>query len=260
MASDKQMSAFLKHLKLDSSTQSGDMHRRAEELKTAPLLTPAVQQAAASTYKDIQPLFEQYALLAGRIALTRDVLPLRDDSSEGGVQLDGHDISSEVPARLDTSIPILLNTNTPWSAFICGSQGSGKSHTLSCMLENCLLQDGEIMTSKNPLSVMLFNYDKHSSGRPCEAAHLASEVKTRVIVSPSNFWAMQALYNGLNIEGQNAKGQNAKAKKVEIVPLLIEPKRLTSEQVKRLMAFTNDKGEASPIYLQVCARTFNAAT
>jgi len=33
---------------------------------------------------------------------------------------------------------IFLNTNAPWSAFICGSQGSGKSYTLSCMLENLL--------------------------------------------------------------------------------------------------------------------------
>ena len=36
--------------------------------------------------------------------------------------------------------PIFLNTNPPVSSFICGSQGSGKSYTLSCMLENCLLQ------------------------------------------------------------------------------------------------------------------------
>jgi hypothetical protein len=40
--------------------------------------------------------------------------------------------------------PVLLNTDAPWSAFLCGSQGSGKSHTLSCMLENCLLDDAQI--------------------------------------------------------------------------------------------------------------------
>jgi hypothetical protein len=38
-----------------------------------------------------------------------------------------------------TRTPVLLNTDSPWSAFLCGSQGSGKSHALSCMLENCLL-------------------------------------------------------------------------------------------------------------------------
>ena len=37
--------------------------------------------------------------------------------------------------------PIMQNVHTPNSAFICGSQGSGKSYTLSCILENCLLPD-----------------------------------------------------------------------------------------------------------------------
>ncbi|KAF1946957.1 hypothetical protein EJ02DRAFT_492080 [Clathrospora elynae] len=41
--------------------------------------------------------------------------------------------------------PVLLNTNSPWSAFLCGSQGSGKLHALSCMLENCLLTDKTIL-------------------------------------------------------------------------------------------------------------------
>jgi hypothetical protein len=29
---------------------------------------------------------------------------------------------------------LFLNTNIPFSAFICGLQGSGKSHTMSCLL------------------------------------------------------------------------------------------------------------------------------
>lgn len=29
---------------------------------------------------------------------------------------------------------VMLNTNIPFSAFICGLQGSGKSHTTSCMI------------------------------------------------------------------------------------------------------------------------------
>lgn len=38
---------------------------------------------------------------------------------------------------------VLLNTNIPFSAFICGVQGSGKSYTTSCLLGetafNCIL-------------------------------------------------------------------------------------------------------------------------
>lgn len=29
---------------------------------------------------------------------------------------------------------LFVNCNVPWSAFICGVQGSGKSHTLSCLI------------------------------------------------------------------------------------------------------------------------------
>jgi hypothetical protein len=29
---------------------------------------------------------------------------------------------------------VVLNTNVPFSAFICGLQGSGKSHTTSCII------------------------------------------------------------------------------------------------------------------------------
>lgn len=35
--------------------------------------------------------------------------------------------------------PIPFNTNGPSSVFLCGAQGSGKSYTLSCILENHLL-------------------------------------------------------------------------------------------------------------------------
>lgn len=41
--------------------------------------------------------------------------------------------------------PVYLNTDAPWSAFLCGSQGSGKSHSLSCILENCLIRKETLM-------------------------------------------------------------------------------------------------------------------
>ena len=45
-------------------------------------------------------------------------------------------------ADADISKPeskLFLNTNAPFSAFICGVQGSGKSHTTSCILGKSLL-------------------------------------------------------------------------------------------------------------------------
>lgn len=43
-----------------------------------------------------------------------------------------HEEEAIATAELDRRI--FLNTNIPFSAFICGLQGSGKSHTMSCIL------------------------------------------------------------------------------------------------------------------------------
>jgi hypothetical protein len=63
-----------------------------------------------------------------------------------------------------TRTPVLLNTDSPWSAFLCGSQGSGKSHALSCMLENCLLTDQRILPriglNPYPLAGLVFHYHR----------------------------------------------------------------------------------------------------
>ncbi|KAF2662936.1 hypothetical protein K491DRAFT_584523 [Lophiostoma macrostomum CBS 122681] len=81
--------------------------------------------------------------------------------------------------------PILLNTDTPWSAFLCGSQGSGKSHTLSCMLENCLLTDKQLVrkigVNPNPLAGLVFHYDSCQGSGVCEAAYLCSKIPTTVL-------------------------------------------------------------------------------
>lgn len=85
---------------------------------------------------------------------------------------------------------VFLNVTTPSSTFICGSQGSGKSHTLSCILENCLIKSGATELPR-PLTGLVFHYDTFVSdvrGAPCEAAYLSSDmgVKVRVLCSPTN--------------------------------------------------------------------------
>jgi hypothetical protein len=140
--------------------------------------------------------------------------------------------------------PVLLNTNAPWSAFLCGSQGSGKSHTLSCMLENCLLKDANIGKNPRPLAgLVLHNDGSHGSG-VCEAAHLCSKVKTTVLVSASNYGTLKTQYEEMAKEfGGN----------IEVHKLLIDPVHLDTERVKTLMAVAKD-GEA-PLYIQVSSST-----
>ena len=102
----------------------------------------------------------------------------------GDVQILAAGKSTEVDPR------IFHNVTSPSSVFICGSQGSGKSHTLSCLLENCLAPSAAGVLPK-PLTGVVFHFDTFSSdvgGLPCEAAYLASsrDVKVRVLCAPTN--------------------------------------------------------------------------
>ena len=100
-----------------------------------------------------------------------------------------------LPSQAYADRRLFFNVTTPSSVFICGSQGSGKSHTLSCLLENCLaISDATVLP--RPLSALLFHYDAFISddgGSPCEAAYLASlsGVKVRVICAPTNLRTIQ---------------------------------------------------------------------
>jgi hypothetical protein len=136
--------------------------------------------------------------------------------------------------------PVLLNTNSPWSAFLCGSQGSGKSHALSCMLKNYLLQDARIGKNPKPLAGLVFHYDSYSGSGVCEAAYLCSSVKTTVLVNESNF-------ERLKLDYQTMAARYGGTIKVEKLKLL--PRHLDTERVKRLMAVGKD-GDL-PLYMHV---------
>lgn len=94
---------------------------------------------------------------------------------------------------------LFFNVSSPSSTFICGSQGSGKSHTLSCILEGCLIlsKAGRLL---NPLTAVVFHYDTFicdNGGSPCEAAFLASHssIKVRVLCAPTNLLTIQVTWN-----------------------------------------------------------------
>jgi hypothetical protein len=139
----------------------------ADEMLTAPIFTEAVRSLCLGT----DPAFKQYGLLAGNI--------------NGGASL-----GSNANWTAQSDPRIFFNIAAPSSVFICGSQGSGKSHTLSCLLENCLVPS-EANTLPRPLTGLVFHYDgfiSENAGTPCEAAYLSSArgVKVRVLCSPTN--------------------------------------------------------------------------
>lgn len=199
-------------------------HQGLEEAITTPIFTmPVLKHAETISSEDGREPFPQYGLLAG----------IADDSCDAG---------SDSKRMVDEDPRLFFNIAAPSSIFICGSQGSGKSHTLSCLLENCLFPSDANKLPK-PLSGVVFHYDTFISdqgGSPCEAAFLASnpEIKVRVLCSPTNLRTMQRTYGPLGIKVQ---------------PLKIKEADLNTKRMLDLMAVSHNDGPI-PLYLHTIYR------
>lgn len=158
-----------------------------DEIKTAPIFTESARvQAERHAFRSGgDQVFSQYGLLAGDA---------------------GNDHSDEL---------FYYNVAAPSSIFICGSQGSGKSHTLSCLLENSLFPSAANKLP-HPLTGIVFHYDtfiSDSQGSPCEAAYLSTNpaVRVRVLCPPTNIATIRRTYAGLpnvTIEALSIKEQD----------------------------------------------------
>lgn len=158
--------------------------------------------------------------------------------------------SAESIKMHENRTPVLINTDTPWSAFLCGSQGSGKSHSLSCMLENCLLTDKTLLPligyNPHPLAGLVFHYDKSQGSGVCEAAFLCTSVPTTVLVSPSNYGRLKTAYEKMARD----QGGDITVKRLHILP-----KYLDTARMKTLMAVSHD--DDMPLYMQVRKQDFH---
>ncbi|GAB1312379.1 Zona occludens toxin N-terminal domain-containing protein [Madurella fahalii] len=187
------------------------------EIKTTPIFSEAVRKYALSlvgTSKEIP--FSQYGLLAGDLS--------------GGAEEGSSDPR------------IFWNIAAPSSFFICGSQGSGKSHTLSCLLENALAPCKANVLPR-PLTGIVFHYDtfiSDSGGSPCEVAWLSSntDIKVRVLCPPTNIRTMRNLY--------------ARFPNVKVEELRLNESDLNTKRMLDLMAVTT--GGNLPLYLHVVQR------
>lgn len=221
---------------IDTNPNIGQPKNDAEsqEISTAPLFTTTVR--AAINNREVGPerlgepadIFPQYGLLGLR---------------QGTYNHEGHRA-----ATINTEENMVYaNMNAPWSAFICGSQGGGKSHTLSCLLENCLLSPSPVGLLPNPLAGLVFHYDKFTSAATtqlCEAAYLCSSgVPVRVLVSPSNYHNMSRLYS--NLPGLPPHGRRPK-----VAPLYLQEQHLNMSNILTLMA-VSDGSKSAPLYLEV---------
>ncbi|RPB21001.1 hypothetical protein L211DRAFT_858560 [Terfezia boudieri ATCC MYA-4762] len=141
---------------------------------------------------------------------------------------------------------IFLNSNNPASFFICGLQGSGKSHTLSTLLENYLIPSPKIGVLRKPLSGLVLHFGEFNSRdafRPCEAAYLASPdgkfaggrtvQGVTVLVSPSNYLNLKIAYGA--IPG------------VSVRQLKLRSRDLTIQSMLTLMSV--DSTSSQPLYM-----------
>jgi hypothetical protein len=181
-----------------------------EDMKIAPLFSYEVKNRLKDSYPEA---FVQYGLLG----------QVQEDREPNDVN------------------PMFLNTYTPFSIFLCGSQGSGKSHTMSCVLENCLMADKDISVSRSNLSGLVFHYDRTVGESIAQPAFLSSHIRTRVLVSPSNLGRMRKAYAKLN-----------RGAMLTVEPLYLLPRHLNTERIKRLMAVGN--GKEMPLYMHTIVK------
>ena len=236
-----------------SGLSAGQSHPYLEEIRTTPVFSASVlRESLQMIHVDFEAelILPQFGLLGSGASSASN-----GNSQSPGEQLMTFSNSSTllddipVQAQATSSKPgsfnladeniFFVNNNAPWSAFICGSQGSGKSYTLSCMLESAL-QASEAGPLPAPLTGIVFHYAGGSSTQPCEAAYLASKIPVRVLVSKSNLTHMEHLYS--NLPGIDEK--------IEVRPVVFGDQHLDIEKMKGLMAIQDSAG-TTPLYLEV---------
>ncbi|KAF4332190.1 hypothetical protein FBEOM_14011 [Fusarium beomiforme] len=138
---------------------------------------------------------------------------------------------------------LFYNVTAPSSVFICGSQGSGKSHTLATLLENCIVRSiANCLTA--PLAGLVFHYDSFvsdSGGLPCEAAYLSSneELSVRVLCPPTNIATIK-IYSSLP--------------NVSVQELRLSQDDLNTKRMLNLMVANPGQGAKMPLYLHTVMR------
>jgi hypothetical protein len=151
-------------------------------------------------------------------------------------------------ANEDASLPssqIFFNTNVPISTFICGVQGSGKSHTTSCLLENAVISSPYLGKLESPVPTLVFSYGEWSTGgagfniseatflaAPSQAAPGHQVKRITVLTSPSNL-AINRLYQ--------------RHPNVRIIPFRLRAKTLDISALRTLMAI--DEKSSVPLYM-----------
>ena len=156
--------------------------------------------------------------------------------------------SAYLGKTIDGSHPIYLNVHEPFCVISVGIQGAGKSHTMSVILESCLIStrsereenDKELLNLTEPMCALVLHYDQNV-GSICEATGLISprtwptgvnpiclpKDKMTVLVSPSFYLHRKAFYGDY----------------CNVRPLLFKWKNLTADHIKKLMRISEKENQ-----------------
>ena len=162
--------------------------------------------------------------------------------------------------------PIYLNVHTPFCLCVCGVQGAGKSHTLSVVLESCLIpfKVNQLVTLAHPMAALMFHYDQ-SETNVCEVTgiiklntrlskylsppqhaksppHWVPQLpKVVVLVSPT-FYKQRRRFYGLDANSSVNDGN------FDVQPLLFSWKSLDAVQLRSLL---HVKDKDNQLYVSV---------
>jgi hypothetical protein len=168
----------------------------------------------------------------------------RDNMTQYGVLGRALHIFNKSQAYSPIDPRLYINTNAPFSAIVCGVQGSGKSHTVSILLESMFIPNVRPLGFlQKPLSGLVLHFGEGGpSARPSEAAWVAlSDIpsvhtpRVRVYVSRSSLKTMTAVYAPLG-------------KRVTVEPLLLKKDELDAQAFLSMMAVGSS--ESAPLYIQ----------
>ncbi|KAJ3490105.1 hypothetical protein NLI96_g1681 [Meripilus lineatus] len=123
---------------------------------------------------------------------------------------------------------LYINTNAPFSALVCGVQGSGKSHTVAVLLESMFIPAYPAIGSlEKPLCGLVLHFGEGGkSTRPCEAAFVGRPSYARISIPTLEFTSLN----------------------VTVEPLAFSEQELDAEAFLSMMAVGSS--ESAPLYIQ----------
>jgi hypothetical protein len=200
-------------------------------------VAPALQRGCAVADRAGAAHFKEAALLG--------LLDVDDYEEVGaaGASLGGGDSDGEAE--------VYLNTHEPFCLAAVGVQGGGKSHTMACVLESCLVPFPEhgVVRLRQPMATLVLHYDQNVTS-VCEATGLISPLpglarllagasgpggparclpreKMVVLVSPSYWRQRRAFYGDY----------------CTVRPLLFRWATLTADHIKKIMRIRDGDGQ-----------------